>query len=439
MAQLIKFIPLTHVLVERTPAEWQFIFGDDHPIAQDFLTYCAAVHDYLVRKNPKRVIIIAKDRALFLVYVLVAFRRGIDVVLPHFQTSGVLADICEQDDLILDDDTNFTLSQGVVDWSPVQGGTISLYTSGSTGKPKEIRKSIHQLQAELNVLHSLWGRTIDLRVWATVSHHHIYGLLFSLLWPVCAGYRIEARTLNFWEEIADLTCSDDFIVSSPAHLSRLGSLGSIPCARVFSSGAPLSFEAAQVSLSVFGSLPHEILGSTETGGIAYRQQHQMNQPWQAFPGLEISVNATSNLVLKSPYLPTEDAYESADQIDLLATGVFTLTGRSDRVVKIEGKRIDLLDLEKRLCDMAAITQALTVVFDEGRSEIGVVAILSDEGQNQLNNLGGEKFSRSLRNELSVYFERIVLPRRWRFVQDFPRDSQGKCPSYLLKSLFDHKG
>lgn len=430
--QTTKFIPLSRVLAERTPADWAFIFGNDH----DFLRYCTSLQNYIKVRNPKRVIVLVSDRAVFLACTLVAFQLGVQVVLPHFKTPGVLADICSADDLVLDDDIDLSLDQEACFFHPIINATLTLYTSGSTGQPKEIQKSIHQLQAEISVLHNLWGQNLSPKIWATVSHHHIYGLLFSLLWPVCAGYQIESQTVNFWEEIEDRVSVTDYIVSSPAHLSRLGAVESLLCARVFSSGSPLGFEAAETSAKVFGHLPYEILGSTETGGIAYRQQAQPNQYWQVFSGVDASVNVTGNLVLRSPYLPTEDAYESADRINLHAPGQFTLLGRSDKVVKIEGKRVDLLDLEKRLSDLIPIDQALTVVFDEGRSEIGVVAILSDLGRHQLNELGTEKFSRLLRNDLSIHFERVLLPRRWRFVDEFPRDSQGKRPTYLLKSLFE---
>ena len=430
--QSIKFIPLTHVLAERTSGDWDFIFGKDH----DFLRYCTALYAYIKAHNPKRVIVLASDRAVFLACTLVAFQQGIEVVLPHFKTPGVLADIVKENDLVLDDDLDLPEVTEIVPFIPIPTATLTLYTSGSTGQPKEIQKSLCQLQAEISVLHTVWGQNISPKIWATVSHHHIYGLLFSLLWPVCAGYPIETQTVNFWEEIEGRVGIEDYIVSSPAHLSRLGSLESLRCARVFSSGAPLSFEAANTSSKVFGALPYEVLGSTETGGIAYRQQTKPDQCWQTFPDVEVSVNATGNLILKSPYLPTQEAYESADRINLLSPGKFVLLGRSDKVVKIEGKRLDLLDLEKRLSDLPTIEQALTVVFDEGRSKIGVVAILSDMGRQQFSEMGIEKFSRLLRADLSHYFERVLLPRRWRFVDEFPRDSQGKRPSYLLKSLFE---
>ncbi|MCV6071529.1 AMP-binding protein, partial [Escherichia coli] len=70
------------------------------------------------------------------------------------------------------------------------------------------------------------------------------------------------------------------LVSSPALLKRLNEEHNPVAIRcVFSSGGPLPNQAAQHSHLLFGSLPIEVFGSTETGGIAYRQQHVASTPW----------------------------------------------------------------------------------------------------------------------------------------------------------------
>ncbi|MCV5649239.1 AMP-binding protein, partial [Escherichia coli] len=69
---------------------------------------------------------------------------------------------------------------------------------------------------------------------------------------------------------------------------------------VFSSGGPLPNQAAQHSQLLFGSLPIEVFGSTETGGIAYRQQHVACTPWTLFPGVEAELNHEHCLKLRSP-------------------------------------------------------------------------------------------------------------------------------------------
>jgi acyl-coenzyme A synthetase/AMP-(fatty) acid ligase len=56
-----------------------------------------------------------------------------------------------------------------------------LYTSGTTGAPKEVRRKLRNMEAELNVLHSLWVETLGpCRFYSTVSHRHIYVCILRL-------------------------------------------------------------------------------------------------------------------------------------------------------------------------------------------------------------------------------------------------------------------
>src|SRR6201999_478108 len=69
-----------------------------------------------------------------------------------------------------------------------EGCRFSFFTSGSTGERKRIGKTLSQLEIEIRTLESLWGETLgDAGCLGTVSHQHIFGLTFRLLWPLMAG------------------------------------------------------------------------------------------------------------------------------------------------------------------------------------------------------------------------------------------------------------
>ncbi len=71
---------------------------------------------------------------------------------------------------------------------------LTLYTSGSSGTPKPIRKTLAQFNAEVHTLETQWGALVgDATVLGSVPHHHIYGLLFRVFWPLAAGRRIRPR------------------------------------------------------------------------------------------------------------------------------------------------------------------------------------------------------------------------------------------------------
>ena len=62
-------------------------------------------------------------------------------------------------------------------------------TSGTTGEHHGVVKSLRHLEDEVETLESAFGASIpdSAQVFATVSHQHIYGLLFRILWPLAAG------------------------------------------------------------------------------------------------------------------------------------------------------------------------------------------------------------------------------------------------------------
>ena len=105
---------------------------------------------------------------------------------------------------------------------------IELYTSGSTGRSSAVPKNLTQFDAELREHESIWGQLLgDACALSTVSHLHIYGLLFRLLWPLTTGRMFAARTCFHWESIlAEIAAAGgSYLVSSPAHLSRIHGVG----------------------------------------------------------------------------------------------------------------------------------------------------------------------------------------------------------------------
>jgi acyl-CoA synthetase (AMP-forming)/AMP-acid ligase II len=67
---------------------------------------------------------------------------------------------------------------------------LVLYTSGTTGTPQAIPKKLAQLAREVATLESAFGALLGSgEIVGTVSHQHIYGLLFRVLWPLASGPR----------------------------------------------------------------------------------------------------------------------------------------------------------------------------------------------------------------------------------------------------------
>ncbi|RLV60524.1 acyl-CoA synthetase [Parashewanella curva] len=324
-------------------------------------------------------------------------------------------------------------------------GRLILYTSGSSGEPKAIEKSICQLAAEIENLERCFSADFaseDTRIYSTVSHQHIYGLLFKVLWPLVTGRAIFIPLISYPEVLFDAFHSrkNKVLISSPAFLERLTSekTNGFNKLLVFSSGGPLSFKGASLSQEVLGVHPIEVFGSTETGGIAYRQQVSNNTTWQPFPKVNVTCDAKSKrLRIQSPYLHNTDWYECDDKISIEDTGKFRLLGRIDRIVKIEEKRVSITAMEKYLLQHSDIEQAVITVLEHTRRQLAAVIVFKPSGEKQLQKMGKFQQSRLLKQYLSKEFELVTLPRKWRFVSQIPLSSQGKRDQSALRELFEH--
>ena len=72
-------------------------------------------------------------------------------------------------------------------------------------------------------------------------------------------------------------------------------------------------------------------------------------------------------------------FQLDDQITLLDDGRFTLHGRSDRIVKIEEKRLSLAELEQRLMSEPWVDEAHALVIAKSRDVVAAVVVLSQQG------------------------------------------------------------
>lgn len=315
-------------------------------------------------------------------------------------------------------------------------GRAGFFTSGSSGEPKLCLKTLAQLAAEVEVLRKVWG-TPKGPVTGTVSHQHIYGLLFRVLWPLASGAMIFSRQHETWEALAADFSPGGVIVSSPAHLGRIPFGVRLPHepSAIFSSGGPLPFEAARAAGAQFGFTPIEVLGSTETGGVAFRRQTEANVPWMPLPEVEIKADEVGALAVRSPFTGHDGFLAMGDAVEIAPDGRFTLKGRLDRIVKIEGKRVSLPRVEEVLKAQAVIADAVAVDLPARQGALGAVVVLTPEGEAALAGMGRFRYSRHLRAALRSRLEPMECPRFWRFVARVPENAQGKRVAADMRALF----
>ncbi|MFM0690491.1 AMP-binding protein [Paraburkholderia strydomiana] len=380
------------------------------------------------------------------------FACGKEPVIPANATPGYLADLADAYDVVLTDATLAPHVQAAAADDAAQAlgahidpqAPLTLYTSGSSGRPKPIRKTLAQFNAEVHTLEKQWGALVgDATMLASVPHHHIYGLLFRVMWPLAAGRafdrEISIEPLHLQAQLAQ--CGAAVIVSTPAQLSRWPALpgftGLRPAPRAFfSSGGPLALEAAHEYAAAYGAAPLEIYGSTETGGIAWRRQDQTDA-WQPVSGIEVRRDEDGALSVRSPHLDHDGWHRTDDRIAFDEQGRFRLQGRLDRVMKLDGKRVSLPELEARLALHPYVTQAAIVPLEGGvRERVGAVVALTEAGNKALRDEGRVLLAKTLRRHLADYFDVVVLPRHWRFRLALPFDARGKLPVSAVAATFE---
>lgn len=323
---------------------------------------------------------------------------------------------------------------------------LVVHTSGSTGAPKAIPKKMSQLTSELTALEVQFGALLDgAEVLATVSHQHIYGLLFRVLWPLQAGRAIHAHGYDLPEALAlALAQRPCLLVASPAYLKRLpdhldwqGAAHQLRA--VFSSGGMLTADASLHAGGLLGIAPIEVYGSSETGGIAWRQRRpDAGDSWRPLPFVEWRVSEPDHLLeVCSEQVGPGGWLELADRIAADGNGGFVLQGRSDRIVKIEEKRVSLEAVEAALtgCDLAL--EARVIVCPEhagGRQALAAFVVLTPAGKALHEASGKAALNKHFREVLAHAVEAVALPRRWRYLELMPVDAQGKTTHAQLLAL-----
>lgn len=438
----MNWIKLEQLLLKALPAR-----AISHTPALDHAQLCEqalSVAAGLQAQGVKRLAVHLEDAADLAIALLGAWRAGVSVLLPADLQAQTRQRWSADVDLWLTDHADDAHLTGL--YQPALPAAeldldqcrLSLCTSGSSGEPKRIDKTLRQMANEVEALEQLWGADLGAAcIIGSVATQHIYGLLFRVLWPLCAGRSFVRAQLAFPEDLQRASREYPAFawVASPALLKRMGDNLDWPALsavrRVFSSGGALPADAAKSLQQRLQQWPTEILGSSETGGIAWRQGQPL---WQPFAGVELNQDSDGALLVVSPYLPAGHIEHTADAARIDTDGRFELLGRLDRIVKLEEKRISLPMLEQALVAHDWVAEARLGVVQENRASLGALLVLSASGLFALREHGRRSLTESLRKHLSQHCEALALPRRWRLLRQLPLNSQGKLPQADVEAL-----
>ena len=196
-------------------------------------------------------------------------------------------------------------------------------------------------------------------------------------------------------------------------------------------------DAAADATRVLGTCPVEVLGSTETSGVAWRSQTDATATaFIAMPRVETRIGDDDLLEARSPFSGQRGWLTMGDRVRFVRAGRFELLGRGDHLAKIEDKRVSLAEIERYLLESPFVRDAAAVALEDGRRQyVGAVVQLDASGKAELERIGRRSFNEDLKAALRSRIERIALPRKFRYVDAIPVDAQGKRQPAIIKQLF----
>ena len=306
---------------------------------------------------------------------------------------------------------------------------LLFFTSGSSGFPVGAYKTRENLESEVAVLKKLVTLKKIQRVIVTVPFVHIYGVLAGLLLPL----RLDDITLVVKEDflpyeiLKEAKKGDALIITTPVFIKALGKLAEgseLSDALFVCSTGPLHSDDVQSMQESYKTQVMQLFGSTETGGIAYK--FGLTEIWKPLQNAEIKT-CDDKLSVSSPFISKHllnetiqalsQPFVTEDIIELNAEG-FKLLGRSNKIIKIAGKRISASQIESVLetfeCVNAAVVE-LVYKKELLRSEQILITI---EAKKELS-------KKEIKEKIAEYYGVLTIPFKVVYVEKINFSAMGK--------------
>jgi acyl-coenzyme A synthetase/AMP-(fatty) acid ligase len=310
-----------------------------------------------------------------------------------------------------------------------ESSKILFFTSGSSGFPIGAFKSNDNLLLEVQSLKKVVVTRDIKRVVVSVPFVHIYGILAGLLLPIELGNITLVVKEDFlpYELLEEAQKEDTLVITTPVFIKALAKLPEskdLSCSLFVSSTAPLSLDDVASFEDKYSSSVVQLFGSTETGGIAYKRGR--GAEWNALSGVEIdssdgklSVTSPfiSNYLLNTEVMELKQPYITEDIVEI-HNNTFTLIGRSNKLIKIAGKRISATQIENILEEIPEINRAIIELVYKKELLRSEQIIITIEAVNKVD-------KRIIKDKISQYYGIITIPFNLKYVDKINYSALGK--------------
>jgi long-chain acyl-CoA synthetase len=311
-------------------------------------------------------------------------------------------------------------------------------TSGTTGAPRPLLFTHQQMLADGHqVSRTMDIRPTDLNI-ALIPFGHSYGL-GNLVVPLLLNGTPCLCSSGALPHIIAAECErwkPTVFPAVPAMLRVLSLSDVSPAALqslrvIVSAGSPLTAEVAQSFHHKYNRLVHGFYGSSETGGITYDRTGDATLAGRSvgtpLEGVRLIFDAEKRFWVESAAVYTHGnphaasaagRHQPADTGELNAEGELVLLGRTGRMMKIAGRRLDLSDFENQLRRIPHIRDAFAAPHPERPEELAVALAT---------HLSQEEARAQLRAHLAPW----KVPRRILVLVEFPLTARGKPDTRAL--------
>ncbi|MFF4490560.1 acyl-CoA synthetase [Streptomyces sp. NPDC001544] len=241
-------------------------------------------------------------------------------------------------------------------------------TSGSTGAARRWFRLPRQMEREVELIGTQLVGPVD-QVITYAPPQHLFGALFGQWLPRMAGVPVHRAWTDPLAPLSVPSGARVLIVCVPMawnllHRGRSALERARSVVALHSAAAPPP--AAHRLVRWAGPLLRawELLGSTETGGIAHRPvapEGSGAAPWQALPDVTLMrdrgapMGHTQELVVRSPRLARPEGgtrpparWATGDLVEFTGDRSFRLVGRSSSLIKVNGVKVHLTRVEEQL-------------------------------------------------------------------------------------------